>query len=602
MAGAQELSQSAERPEHLVFPGLDENTTARLVTRLDLMAESAKVFAAGLTETDVGVEYTLGSGRRSYWMRGRDGSLSIRLFVDLLSPLNLPPEADPEAPQVTDYCAAFRAGFLHALGRVMFSPCVDRPAPLASVLADPRPRLLDGEARRMLAEPAGRRLAEGILERLEGDRTDGLLRMRFPHAVRHQRGRDAETQRRLQAGPAVDILLAEAGAVLRGREEWSELETTEPLLYKGLKGVSVLDGPAGAYRLAEVVLEHVLPCLLRWDVSVHDLREPAAADEGTVDLTGPDAYPLLCRPGEVDVSGVHEPVGGEVVRLPHVLGGEALVRVDVAEAGELEPTRLTRDVISRLTDDYGPRAREAFVEEEVALRRALRVNWERRHQGRYRSGKRVGIPNLRRYVTLDDPRVFQRLQTPDALSYYFHLLVDASYSMLKGDNLSQALAVASAFTETLQKARIPVDVTLYSSAITRLHDHRRHIYDAYFGADFGFLVSGTMEMEAIAYAKTRADAVPANHKLLVVLTDGTPVNHTLPHVGAETLDGYYHSTLIPWLQRVSIDLLAIGIGVTPAYHRNVVCLDDVWESLPVFLNLLEEVVHEGESRTTELWR
>ncbi len=243
----------------------------------------------------------------------------------------------------------------------------------------------------------------------------------------------------------------------------------------------------------------------------------------------------------------------------------------------------------------------AFAEESAALRRALGVNWERRYRGRYRSGKRVGMANLRRFVMQEDLRLFQRLQLPDSLSYYFHLLVDTSYSMLEEQNAEKAFAIAYAFTDLLHSLRVPVDVTLYASGVTDLYDHRLDTLEPFFGRDFGYLVSGTLETEAIGYAKEKADRVQQRRKIIVVLTDGTPSVITLPHLGAVGLEPYYRDTLIPWLREAGIELMAIGIGVEPDYHTRRVQLNEGWETVGVLMELLDEIVREGERGERDLW-
>jgi hypothetical protein len=359
---------------------------------------------------------------------------------------------------------------------------------------------------------------------------------------------------------------------------------------------------SGGYMLAELLLKRIAPLLLDLPVEPQAVTPPVS--EETEVGPGPRRIELrnLAPQAEVRSRGAGEAIGTRVVFLPHTSGGEVMVRIDVAQAARLAPDRLSRLMLDGLEKRYGAYAREALAQEAVALRRALRVNWERRRRGRYRSGKHVGIANLRRYLVQDDPRLFQRLEHPNELNYYFHLLVDTSYSMLEADSGAKALAVAYAFAELLTSLRLPVDVTLYASGVTELYDHRTDPLDPYFGGDFGFLISGTMEMEAIAFAKMKADRLDRDRKIMIVITDGTPVRTTLPFVGAPTLGDYFHQTLIPWLKQSDIDLLALGIGIDPSYHLNAVTLTDSWESIGVFTSLLEELVAEGTRRTSEFWQ
>ena len=243
----------------------------------------------------------------------------------------------------------------------------------------------------------------------------------------------------------------------------------------------------------------------------------------------------------------------------------------------------------------------AFAGEATALRRAFQVNYERRLSGRHRSGKRVGVSNIRRFVTSDDLRLFQKIEVPDRLSYYFHLLVDVSPSMLTNKNAQKAIATAYAFAEALDRLRVPVDVSLYSSAVTVLYDHQVDALDRFFGGDFGYLSSGTHEIEAIAYAKQRADAVTEERKVVVVVTDGQPNSLALRRAGSTDLKDYYRSTLIPWLEKSGVDLMAIGIGTSPAYHRDSVSVSSSWESIGVLMSLLDDIIARGRRSHSELW-
>ncbi len=202
----------------------------------------------------------------------------------------------------------------------------------------------------------------------------------------------------------------------------------------------------------------------------------------------------------------------------------------------------------------------------------------------------------------DDLRIFQRLEVPDRLSYYIHLLLDVSPSMLTNRNLQKAMAIGYAFAEALDTIRVPVDVSLYSSAITELYDHRRDALDLYFGGDFGYLSSGTHEIEAIAYAKQEADKVSEERKIIVVTTDGQPNSAALQRAGSEDLRSYYREHLIPWLRGAGIDLLAIGIGSTPSYHHNAATISSGWESIGVLMKLLDEIIARGQTSHAALWR
>ena len=295
-------------------------------------------------------------------------------------------------------------------------------------------------------------------------------------------------------------------------------------------------------------------------------------------------------------------VRSRIILYPHADGSMILDEVPVARAAELEETERTRAVMRDFTRLYGPRALDAFAAEAAALRRAFQVNFERRFGGRYRTGKHMGVANIRHFVVRDDLRLFQRIERPDRLSYYFHLLLDVSPSMLTNRNLQKALAVGYAFAQALDRLHVPVDVSLYSSAITELHVHRRDALERFFGGRFGYLSSGTHEIEAIAYAKQQAERVTEERKIIVVTTDGQPNSVALSRTGAKDLRTYYRGTLNPWLQESGIDLLAIGIGSSPSYHPHAVTISSGWDSVAVFLRLLDDIIARSAQSHAELWR
>ena len=95
--------------------------------------------------------------------------------------------------------------------------------------------------------------------------------------------------------------------------------------------------------------------------------------------------PFIRRKAELWRGGGPERVGSQVVFLPHVEGGMTMVRIDGPRPAGLAPDKITRRVLRRMLESVRAPAVAAFAEESAALRRALRVNWERRYRGRYRS-------------------------------------------------------------------------------------------------------------------------------------------------------------------------------------------------------------------------
>jgi len=657
--------------EHLAFPGLDPPESEHLERELELIETSARLFASGLCGLDVHISWSLGHAEPVTWMQSRDGTLSVHLWVDLLSPRNLPADSktgrlDPlasaptaraqSAPSVrTAFLQAFRTGFLHALGRVLGAPPMARrhvtttgardsisaadltaPEPLDWVLRPhhQRWRRLPTSVRARLAERETVNAVRGLLEHLEGARTDALLARRFAGAVRHLQPRfacDRELSRSADPVAALLGLLALAmrtvgsGTTAGADAETSGVPESEHAFEVGqafevghasevgqaferlaptARLIAGSDDAEAAYRLAEFAVYDLLPALLALGDAVvaPGSTDPVPAPQGThspVERRGIAQFCSIAREVAPDVA--QGPVGTVLVTLPHMVAGHALFRIDHALARDLMPDEILSGVLRGMAGEYGPQAVEAFAEQAGPLRRALRVNWERREQGRFRSGTHVGVTNLRRFVTVEDLRLFQRLKAPQALSYYFHVLVDVSYSMLQRRNAEKALAIAYAFTDLLTTARVPVDVTLYSSGVTELYDHHRDTLQPWFGGDFGYLMSGTLEMEAIAFAKQKADRLRQQRKIFVVVTDGTPSTISLPAVGADSLREYYEEGLLPWLTAARIELLAVGIGVQPDYHRRAVALTEGWDALGVFVDLLEEIVREGAARSRDLW-
>lgn len=643
--------------EHLAFPGLDPGESDCLERELELIETSARLFASGLCGLDVQISWSLGRAGPVTWMQSPDGTLSVHLWVDLLSPRNLPVGSKPFESDLlgngsavqTPFLQAFRTGFLHALGRVLGSPAMARRRAAATGSGDPisaadltgsepldwvlRPhhprwRRLPTRVRARLAENETASAVRGLLEHLEGARTDALLARRFAGAVRHLQPRFAGDRELSRSSDPVVALLgllalemravgssATLGADTRVNDAPEAEQASEALqasevtqafarLAPTARLIAGSDDPEAAYRLAEFTVYDLLPVLLALGdaVPAPDSTDLAAAEEGTRCPVEQRGVARFCSfTPEVAADVAQGAVGTVLVTLPHMVAGHALFRIDHAIARDLLPDRVLSGVLRGMATEYGPQALEAFADQAGPLRRALRVNWERREQGRYRSGTHVGITNLRRFVMVEDLRLFQRLKAPQALSYYFHVLVDVSYSMLQERNAEKALAIAYAFTDLLTTARVPVDVTLYSSGVTELHDHQRDTLEPWFGGSFGYLMSGTLEMEAIAFAKQKADRLRMQRKIFVVMTDGTPATTSLAAVGARSLHEYYEEALVPWLTAAGIELIAVGIGVQPDYHRRAVALTEGWDAVGVFVDLLEEIVREGAARSRDLW-
>ncbi len=121
---------------------------------------------------------------------------------------------------------------------------------------------------------------------------------------------------------------------------------------------------------------------------------------------------------------------------------------------------------------------------------------------------------------------------------------------------------------------MPVDVSLYSSAITELYDHRV-TPRPYFGGDFGYLSSARTN-RSHRLRQAEADKVSEERKIIVVTTDGTqqrrPAASRQRRFSAPTTA----SISSPGLRGAGIDLLAIGIGSTPITTPNAATILSGW--------------------------
>jgi hypothetical protein len=645
---------------------MGEAEAGELLERLSTLAQAARVFGSAIADLDIHVNWSLkprpgratcvetdGAERRSV-----DLSLDLNRVIKLL---NVPREQRERT-----YVEAFKAGFLYELGHIIHGAPSEPEAEAGAGAASEYG--LSRDAADLLRRSAVAELIATIRDTLEDARVEQLLIASFRGARRHleghaqqafslARGRGVSPVNRLTAAlflemwgrpdlvaradlPAdvtallVDLrpslLAASSGSDSSELSGWV-MRTLVPRIFAYLQPLGADEGEAVPQRRgsgsgvgAPAARQFNLP---------EDERSGKGGDDGPQGQSGGESGPKeedrrvalmanqlrksMAAPGSVSdemrsqMRGVRTPVGessadNQIILYPHVEGGTVVVdEIPVARAQRIAADDRVRGVLRDMVSLYGPSALEAFAAESGALRRAFQVNFERRHSGRYRSGRHIGVRNLRRFILRKDLRLFQRLEVPDRLSYYFHLLVDVSPSMLRDRNVQKALAVGYAFTEALERLRIPVDVSLYSSAISRVHDHRHDALEPFFGAGsdagFGYFSSGTHEIEAVAFAKQVADQVDAKRKIIVVITDGQPNNQAVVRAGAADLSQYLRLTLIPWLQRAEIELLALGIGAAPSYHANSVGILSGWESIGVFMRLLDQIIAQSAHSHSMLW-
>jgi Cobalamin biosynthesis protein CobT VWA domain len=685
-----------------------------LVAKLGALAQAARVFGSGVAEVDVSVGWSLrGEAEPATWTTDERGQARVRMQLDLSRMIDLLQTSDSDWERT--YVDAFKAGFLHELGHLLYSPEGGHAWEKADASWGDE---LDHQ-------PDMRRLLRQIRYTLEDARIERRLTQTFRGAQRYLEGHPDQALQVAMGNTAapkslvpgmmmpsdmgadyVARLVATLFLQIWGREHLLPRKDLPPQILDAADRLRASLAAAGAVEdadpvgleerdaLTEWVVTQLLPevaLLIELTAGTEDDQtegadsatsdyapeggitraaedgqrqegngESAAPDEQTAneqtrggnepqngdrrkgdnagpsgDATGEETDELdeteagtkmrlgaLTRQIEDELKAPSLLKGGRkalslddtarvlelsateshIILYPHVDGSMVVDELPVAHARLVPPTERVRCVLDEVLTSYGPLALDAFAAESDALQRAFQVNFERRYDGRYRTGRRVGVANMRRFVVSQDLRLFERIQVPDRLSYYFHLLVDVSPSMLTHSNAQKAIAVGYAFAEALDRLRVPVDVSLYSTAITELYDHRRDTLDRYFGGDFGYLSSGTHEIEAIAWARQKAERVAEERKIVVVVTDGHPNAVALHRAGSTDLRAYYQGTLLPWLRAANIDLLAIGIGTSPTYHAHSVTISSGWESIGVFLRLLDDIIARGRRSHEALWR
>lgn len=631
---------------------LEERQARVMVERMSELSQSARAFGSAVAGLDLHVAWALGSeGRTVFWSEGSDGVRSVSIRLDLTKAIGLLDftRVNREGP----YVDAFLAGFLHELGHVLYGrpPQVEGETgeggePSAGA-GDARPTgrpaanctegdgADDGEVAAVRARSDFAELLESVVETLEDARVERRLLQSFRGAHRQLEGHAHRVAAIAgsQGGSRLNRLVALLFLQLWGMEDQVPENRLPADLLQTAQDVrpSLLEAAGSSEQLEAWVqsvlvprLPPFLPPLVDDDGrSIPQKRrrgaEVGAGDEEDQEQSGEQERPAVemrksLRLPEMVSDRRHLQTKGvvcqrdedltekQLIMYPHRDGGQVVLdQIGVARARDLTPDERALRVWADVRGRYGPMALEGFAAQASALRRAFQVNYERRFSGHYRSGKRVGVANARRFIVRQDLRLFQRLDVPNRLSYYFHLLVDVSPSMLRDDNVQKALACSYGFAETLVRLRVPVDVTLYSSAITTLFDHVHDSLEPYFGAPSGYLSAGTHEVEAIAFARERAACVSERRKLIVVITDGQPNGAALARAGGGDMAEYYSRALVPWLAGAGVDLMCIAIGEPPRYHPHAVSVAGGWDALAVFSRLLDEVVREGETDHRTFW-
>ena len=91
-----------------------------LIARLDALGQAARVFGSGLADVDVNIGWSLaGEAEEVRWVDPQSGRPTVRVQLDLSRVVEFlrSDSGDPE----TRYLDAFKAGFLHELGHILYS-------------------------------------------------------------------------------------------------------------------------------------------------------------------------------------------------------------------------------------------------------------------------------------------------------------------------------------------------------------------------------------------------------------------------------------------------------------------------------------------------
>jgi hypothetical protein len=308
------MSSTVVTYEHLTFPDLQPDEARRLQRRLEQVEYAARLFGSGLLGVDVELSWALGRSRPVQWVRAADGSLSVHIWLNLQSNRSRPEGVETGSMKAGDYVASFRTGFLHALGRALYSPnvwmyeraetagapgSVPLAIPAGSVglgmgplewalrRSHPLRRTLPRSVRIALEEPEMRAALGGLFEELEDARVDGTLADSFAGSVRELAPRRRFLQERAaQEDPVVAFVsrVALALASKRGAAvaEGRDRGMTESL-EAAIAGLRSTPDAAGAWPLAELLVFDLLPVLLSQEEALARLTEGfGAVGEGEV--------------------------------------------------------------------------------------------------------------------------------------------------------------------------------------------------------------------------------------------------------------------------------------------------------------------------------
>lgn len=290
-------------------------------------------------------------------------------------------------------------------------------------------------------------------------------------------------------------------------------------------------------------------------------------------------------------------------------------------ANHEELLRLRQQLDSKLMQFSGVTSRLAARLQRLLMARRLR-HWEFEQEEGMIDASR--LPQV--VISPDYPYYFKREKDTDFRDTVVTLLLDNSGSM-RGRPITVAALSADILARTLERCGVKVEILGFTtrdwkggslrkqwvadgSAVNpgRLNDLRHIIYKA---ADqrwmkgrrnLGLMLKDgilkeNIDGEAILWAHERLIARPEDRKILMVISDGAPVDDsTLSVNNGSYLDSHLREVIAYVEDKSPVELLAIGIGhdVTRYYNR-AVTLTDVNELSDTMVRELTSLFTEGQT-------
>jgi len=271
-----------------------------------------------------------------------------------------------------------------------------------------------------------------------------------------------------------------------------------------------------------------------------------------------------------------------------------------ALASHDELMRLRQQLDSKLMQFHGVTSRLAARLQRLLMARRLR-HWEFEQEEGMIDASR--LPQV--VISPDFPYYFKREQDTDFRDTVVTLLLDNSGSM-RGRPITVAALSADILARTLERCGVKVEILGFTTRDWkggslrkqwvadgsppnpgRLNDLRHIIYKS---ADqrwmrgrrnLGLMLKDgilkeNIDGEALLWAHERLQARPEDRKILMVISDGAPVDDSTLSVNSGSyLDSHLREAISYIENRSAVELVAIGIGhdVTRYYNRAVTLTD-----------------------------